>query len=108
MLVIVIVRLKQRRIIKSGHVRSECLTCTFRASCCGARLSRPQVPGQGKRGERARRDHLHWRVQGSTVSGGGWFEVLWNLECPVGLSQREICAHFSEGNLAQFRRSAEK
>ena len=26
----------------------------------------------------------------------------------VGLSQREICAHFNEGNLAQFGRSAEK
>ena len=25
----------------------------------------------------------------------------------VGLSQREICAHFSEGNLAQFGQSAE-
>ena len=25
-------------------VRSECLTCTFRASCCSARLSRAQVP----------------------------------------------------------------
>ena len=38
----------------------------------------------------------------------GWFEVLWNLECPVGLSQREICAHFNEGHLAQFGWSAEK
>ena len=26
--------------------------------------------------------------------------VLWNLECPVGLSQKEICAHFNEGNWA--------
>ena len=26
-----------------GQVRSECLTCTFRASCCSARLSRAQV-----------------------------------------------------------------
>ena len=43
-----------------------------------------------------------------SVAGGGWCEVLWNLECPVGLSQREICAHFNEGNLAQFVRSAEK
>ena len=34
--------------------------------------------------------------------------MLCNLECPVGLSQREICAHFNEGNLAQFRRSAKK
>ena len=23
--------------------------------------------------------------------------MLWNLECPVGLSQRKICAHFNEG-----------
>ena len=47
-------------------------------------------------------------VQPESVAGGGWFEVLWNLECPVGLSQKEICAHFIEGNLAQFGRSAEK
>ena len=32
--------------------------------------------------------------------------VLWNLKCPVGLTQKEICAHFSEGNLTQFGRSA--
>ena len=31
-------------ISRSGQVRSECLTCTFRASCCSARLSRAQVP----------------------------------------------------------------
>ena len=28
-------------------------------------------------------------------------EVLWNLECPIGLSRREICAHFNEENLTQ-------
>ena len=28
----------------SYQVGSECLTCTFRASCCSARLSRAQVP----------------------------------------------------------------
>ena len=40
------------------------------------------------------------RVQAvQLVAGGGWFEVLWNLEYPVGLSQREICMHFNEGNL---------
>ena len=33
--------------------------------------------------------------------------MLWNLECPVGLSQKEICAHFNEGNWAQFGRSRE-
>ena len=47
-------------------------------------------------------------VRPVSVTGGGWFEVLWNMECPVGLSQREICAHFNERNLAQFGRSAEK
>ena len=25
--------------------------------------------------------------------------MLWNLECPVGLSERKICAHLNEGNL---------
>ena len=29
--------------IRSGQVRSESLTCTFRASCCSARLSWAQV-----------------------------------------------------------------
>ena len=47
-------------------------------------------------------------VRPESVAGGVWFEVLWNLECPVGLRQREICAHFNKENLAQFRRSAEK
>ena len=37
-------------------------------------------------------------VRPESVAGGWWFEVLWNLVCPVGLSQREICAPFSEGN----------
>ena len=45
-------------------------------------------------------------VQPGSVAGGGWFKVLWNLECPVGLSQREICPYFNEGNLTLFRRSA--
>ena len=92
--------------IDLGQVRSECLTCTFRANCCSARLSWAQVPlaGQEKRGEGESGDCLHWQVQGSTSSlTRGWFEVLWNLECPVGLSQREKCAHFNEGNLAQCK-----
>ena len=82
-----------------SHVRSECLTCTFRTSCCSACLERVQgVRGTacigGYKGVRA--------VRPEVVAGGGWFEVLWNLECPVGLSQREICAHFNEGNLTQL------
>ena len=56
--------------------------------------------GTGKKAEGSKGGggRLHWRVQWSTsspesVAGGGWFEVLWNLECPVGLSQRK------EGNV---------
>ena len=30
--------------LRSGQVSSEWLTCTFRASCCSARLTRAQVP----------------------------------------------------------------
>ena len=74
-------------------------------------LRRFLCPGQEKKGGGVRGNRLHWRVQGSTsspVAGGGWLEVLWNLKYPVGLSQREICAHFNERNLMQFRRSAEK
>ena len=41
-----------------------------------------------------------------SVAGGGWFGVLWNLDCPIGLSQKGICAHFNEGNLVQFGWSA--
>ena len=107
-------------VVPASQVRSECLMFTFRASCCEARLSRAQVPAgssvqdRGKKGDGVRGDHLHWRLQGSMSSltgiGSRWrvFKVLWNLECPVGLSQREICVHFNEGNLAQFGWSAKK
>ena len=33
--------------VRSGQVRSECLACTFRASCRSARLPRAQVPAFG-------------------------------------------------------------
>ena len=65
----------------NSQARSVCLTCTFRASCCSARLSRAQVQafagssvrdrekkGEGVRGGGGR---LHWRVQGSTSSPTG-------------------------------------
>ena len=95
--------------------------CTFRERCCCARLLRAEVPAvagssvrdrkkKGGGGGTACTDGYKGvqAVQPDSVAGGGWFEVLWNLECPVGLSQREICAHFNKGNLAQFKRSAEK
>ena len=58
-------------VLSTGHVRSQCLTCTFRASCCSARLSRAQVPAfaiKGKKGGGSKGYRLHWRVQGSTSS----------------------------------------
>ena len=75
---------------------SECLTCTFRVNCCSVGLRchghkyRPSpVPlsGTGKKGGGSKGDRLYWRVQGI---GSRWrvFEVLWNFECSVGLSQK--------------------
>ena len=79
------------------HVRSECLTCTFRASCCSAGSSvqdRTKKGGEGVRGELPAGGYKGLRaVRPESVAGGGCFEVLWNLECPVGLSQRRnMCA----------------
>ena len=64
--------------VRSGQVRSECLTCTFRASCCSARLSRAQVPlsGTGKKGGREKGNRLHWRAQGSTTGIGSRRRVV--------------------------------
>ena len=45
----------------------------------------------------------HWQVQGRTSSPTRVSSrrrvvmMLWNLECPVGLSQKRICAHFESG-----------
>ena len=57
--------------VRSGQVRSECLTCTFRASRCSARLSRAQVPAfagssvqdrKQKKGDGVRGDRLHYYI----------------------------------------------
>ena len=56
--------------------------CTFRASCCSTCLF--LCPGQEKKKK---------KKGGGSKGGGGGFEVLWNLECHVGLSQkRNMCA----------------
>ena len=63
-----------------GPVRSECLTCTFRASCCSARLSRAQ--GGGSKG--------YWQVQKSTSSPtrvGNRRRVFWGV-MEFGMSRR--------------------
>ena len=97
--------------VRSGQVRSECLKCTFRASCCSARLSRAQVfVGSSVRDIKLKMERVRGTactggykgvraVRPESVAGGGWFEVLWNLGCPVRLSQKEICAHFNDGNV---------
>ena len=73
------------------------------------RASPVPLSGTGKKREGIRgKGRLHWRVQESRSSPtkvGSRQRVvmmLWNLECPVGLSQKRICAHFSEGNLVRF------
>ena len=72
-------------LVRSGQVRSECLTCTFRASCCSARLSQAQVPtfaGSSVWDRKKRGDRLHWWVQGSTSSPtriGSRRRVVWGV-----------------------------
>ena len=51
-----------------GQVRSECLTCTFRQSCCSARLSRAQVTAIA--GSSVRDSGKKVGVMGE--GGGGW------------------------------------
>ena len=77
--------------------RSKCLTCTFRTSCCSARLSRAPLSGTGKE------NVCVWGGGGGPLALAGKREykksdrdrygsrrrVLWNLECPVGLRERE-------------------
>ena len=52
--------------VRSGQVRSVCLKCTFRASCCSARLSREQVP--------AFAGSLYKKKRGRGWVGGGGYE----------------------------------
>ena len=54
--------------VRSGQVRSECLTCTFRASCCSARLSRAQVTAFAGSSVRDRGEKWGEGVRG----GGAW------------------------------------
>ena len=76
-----------------NQVRSECLTYTFRASCCSACLSRAQVltfagssvpdrkkkrGGDGGGGGGGGGNACTGWYKG-VQAGGGWFEVLWNV-----------------------------
>ena len=57
-------------VLLAGQVRSECLTRTFRASCCSAHLSRAQVPlsgtGKGKKRVREGRKETFYLTTHST------------------------------------------
>ena len=55
---------------RSGQVRSECLTCTFRASCCWAHLSRAQVPAFPGSSVQDRKKKRGEGVRGNTCTGG--------------------------------------
>ena len=48
-------------------------------------------PGQEEREEGVGR-RLHWQVQGSTSSPD--VKVIWNLECPIGFSQKRNTCSF--------------
>ena len=88
-----------------GHkVRSECLRCIFRASCCSAHLSWAQVGGK-------KWDRLHWWVQESTSSptyiGSRW--RVWSLmnrfvsSAAITISHTiNICAHEPLAGLVQL------
>ena len=69
--------------VRSGQVRSECLMCTFRESCCSAPLSK--TGKEGGDGGGGGGGHIHWRVQESTSSPpvsssqcNGIWNVLWD------------------------------
>ena len=65
----------------SGQVRSECLMCTFRASCCSARLSRAQVPSFAGFFVRDRWKKGGVRGGGVTACTGGYKGCygIWNI-----------------------------
>ena len=56
--------------VRSGQVRSECLTCTFRASCCSARLSRTQVSAFVGSSVRNRKKKVGGRKEGPPALAG--------------------------------------
>ena len=84
--------------------------------CCSTRLSWAQVPvftgssvrerkkkGGGKKWETTCTDGYK-KVQAVRLWSVAGVKVLWNLECP----KIHVCAHFNEGNWAQFGWSAKR
>ena len=77
--------------MRSGQVKSECLTCTFRAITFSTCLSQAQVlafagsvqdrktKGGGSKGACPGRYKGVQAVRPESVAGGGWFEVLLNV-----------------------------
>ena len=75
------------RQVRSGQVRVFNVHIQSKLSGTGGKV------GQGVRGSACTGGYKGVRaVRPESVTGGGWFEVLWNLELPVGLSQkRNMC-----------------
>ena len=84
---------------RSGQVRLFNMHSEQAAVAHACHGHRYLCPGQGKKGggKRGTASTGGYKgvraVQPESVAGGGWFEVLWNLECPVGLSlKKNMCA----------------
>ena len=73
-----------------GQVRAECLTCTFRASCCSARLSRALEKKDGGGGGGGVAPALTGTREYKQSDRGWWFRVLRNFEGYVRISMKEI------------------
>ena len=89
-------------IYPTGQVRSECLTCTFRISCCSECLSWAPLSGTGKeRGREKQSDRCRYHAE--------HVKVLWILEWPAGLSQKGIMYAFQIKEIGpNFGRSAKR
>ena len=81
------------------QVRSECLSCTFRASCCNARLSRALVPvffaGYSVRDREKKRDGGGAAYTGEykgVQADGGWFSVMEIRMSRRIKTKRNMCA----------------
>ena len=75
--------------VRSGQSVSRAHSAVVAHACHGHRYRPSPVPLSGAGGYNGVR-----AVRLESVAGGGWFEGLWNLECPVGLSQKKNMCTF--------------
>ena len=81
--------------VRSGQLRSGQVR-VFNVDIQSKLLQRTSVTAQGVKGGGSPalpRNKREQAIPPESVAGGGCFEVLWNLECPVELNQkRNMCA----------------